>query len=98
MDPPAYEEVATRTDGKRVVQRLMIRDELGLSRRQHVRALVHGLLPRLRERATMGLARSPLLVLPSDQGTHRNTLSESKERDKSDCVAPAVMGDAHTKH
>jgi hypothetical protein len=82
MDPPSYEELATRTDGKRVVQRLMIRDELGISRRQHVKALVDRLLPQLRERATMGLARSPLLVLSSDQGTHDITLSGPGERDK----------------
>ena len=81
MDPPAYEEVATRTDGKRVVQRLLIRDELGISRRQHVKALVDRLLPQLRERATMGLSRSPLLVLPSDQGTHSVVLLDLGKRD-----------------
>ncbi|KAF1820727.1 uncharacterized protein K489DRAFT_41145 [Dissoconium aciculare CBS 342.82] len=67
MDPPSYDEITTRTDGKRTVHCLMIRDELGISRRQHVAALVDKLVPRLRERASMGLSKSPLLILPSDQ-------------------------------
>jgi hypothetical protein len=70
MDPPSYDEITTRTDGKRTVHCLMIRDELGISRRQHVAALVDKLVPRLRERASMGLSKSPLLILPSDQGMH----------------------------
>lgn len=77
MDPPSYEESAsayeyqqsvdTKSDPK-LSQRFSIREEVGLSRAQHVAALVTKLLPQVRERARQGLAQSTLLLIPSNQG------------------------------
>lgn len=75
-DPPAYDTIVhdddhgyleEKSEGKNL-QQLSIREEVGVSRTQHIAALVSRLLPQIRERARSGLAKSTLLLLPSDQG------------------------------
>lgn len=75
-DPPSYEESASNakhhnddipTDAK-TPQRFSIREEVGVSRTQHVAALVSKLFPQIRSRAKQGLSKSNILLLPSNQG------------------------------
>ena len=72
-EPPSYEEstssffVDEKGDSKSL-QRFSIREEVALSRSQHVAALVSKLLPQIRERAKSGLSKSTLFLMPSDQG------------------------------
>lgn len=72
MDPPSYEEIETDNDKKadspytKISTRLSLRDEVFVSRMQHVAALVAQLLPHIRLRAQRGLSKTLLLILPSD--------------------------------
>lgn len=77
MDPPTYEESASAYEyqqvgdskgDSKVPHKFSIREEVGLSRTQHVAALVSKLLPQVRERARQGLSKSTLLLIPSNQG------------------------------
>jgi hypothetical protein len=72
MDPPNYEEIAS--DGKgyaghgKFHHHIDVRDEVEVSRAQHVMEVSSRLMSHVRERARRGLSRSNLLILPSDQG------------------------------
>ena len=94
-DPPSYEESASayeyqqhlsdsKSDSK-APQRFSIREEVGLSRSQHVAVLVSRLLPQIRERARQGLSKSTLLLIPSNQGMSSNTSNIRRIADDSRC-------------
>ena len=75
-DPPLYEDSTSEhkyesgdlKEDAKSPQRFSIREEVELGRSQHVAALVARLLPQVRDRAKQGLAKSVLLLLPSNQG------------------------------
>lgn len=75
-DPPSYDESISQPidkyhelDGEmKTAQRFSIREEVALSRSQHVAALVSRLLPPIRERAKSGISKTSMLLIPSDQG------------------------------
>lgn len=75
-NPPSYEESTSEAGGTfddsktdpEAPQRLSIREEVGVSRSQHVAAIVASLLPQIRERAKNGLSKSTIALLPSNQG------------------------------
>ncbi|KAK4613586.1 hypothetical protein CLAFUW4_09459 [Fulvia fulva] len=74
-DPPSYDESISQPidkyhelDGEmKTAQRFSIREEVALSRSQHVAALVSRLLPPIRERAKSGISKTSMLLIPSDQ-------------------------------
>ena len=75
-EPPSYEDTISDYSTKHpnekedvtAVQTFSIREEVGLSRSQHVASLVSKLLPQIKERAKQGISRMTFLFLPSDQG------------------------------
>ncbi|EME42231.1 hypothetical protein DOTSEDRAFT_54653 [Dothistroma septosporum NZE10] len=76
MDPPSYDESISRqpveeyhelNSDSKTAQRFSIREEVAVSRSQHVAALVSRLLPPIRERAESGISKTLMLLIPSDQ-------------------------------
>lgn len=74
-EPPSYDDIVSECNTKTVLwdsdskvpHTLSIREEVGVSRAQHVAVLVSKLLPQIRERAKSGLSKTTLLIIPSDQ-------------------------------
>jgi hypothetical protein len=78
-EPPSYEEstfgVGKVTDHKgdsKTHQQWSIREQVGLSRTQHVASIVLQIVEHIKERATQGLSKTILLFIPSDQGKSMN--------------------------
>ncbi|TKA60872.1 hypothetical protein B0A55_10666 [Friedmanniomyces simplex] len=74
--PPSYEsapgwENREQKPESKLTHRFSIREEVGISRSQHVTAVVAKLLPHIKNRARGGLSKSTLLLLPSDQDSSR---------------------------
>ncbi|TKA64954.1 hypothetical protein B0A55_08632 [Friedmanniomyces simplex] len=74
--PPSYEralgwENREQKPESRLTRRFSIREEVGVSRSQHVMAVVAKLLPHIENRARGGLSKSTFLLLPSDQDSSR---------------------------
>lgn len=73
-EPPPYDEAAKHDskseESREEFQHFSICEEVGISRAQHVAALVSKLIPMIRDRAKAGLSRSVFLILPSDQGMY----------------------------
>ncbi|KAK0937483.1 hypothetical protein LTR29_010921 [Friedmanniomyces endolithicus] len=70
--PPSYQsaqghEHREQDAESRTSHRFHIRHEVGVSRSQHVAAVVATVVPIIRDRARHGLANSTLLLFPSDQ-------------------------------
>lgn len=88
MDPPAYETIDSTREERaeildpyaKIATRLSLRDELHVSRLQHVAALVVQLLPHIRARARQGLSKTLLLVLPSDSKYRESPTRERNVR------------------
>jgi hypothetical protein len=75
-EPPSYEE-STSGSGKssdykgdfKTHPQSSIKDEVDLSRSQHVGFIVPKIMEHIRERARQGLSKTTLALIPSDQGT-----------------------------
>lgn len=75
-EPPSYEDstsgVGRLSDYKgdsKTHRQWSIREQVGLSRTQHVASIVSQIVEHIRERATQGLSKTTLVLIPSDQGT-----------------------------
>lgn len=74
-EPPSYEESTSGTrktfeqkGDRETSQAWSIREQVGLSRTQHVASIVSQLTTHIRERAEQGLSKTTLVLIPSDQG------------------------------
>ena len=75
-EPPSYEESTSgfgrpsdhKSDSKKHPQS-SIKDEVDLSRGQHVAFVIAKIMEHIRERARQGLSKTTLALIPSDQGT-----------------------------
>jgi hypothetical protein len=74
-EPPSYEESTSganipleRKGDQKSSQPWSIREQVGLSRTQHVASIVSQIVDHVRERALQGLSRTTLVLIPSDQG------------------------------
>jgi hypothetical protein len=74
-EPPSYEESTTgveksreRKGDQKTPQPWNIREQVGLSRTQHVASIVAQIGDRIRERALQGLSKTTMILIPSDQG------------------------------
>lgn len=73
-EPPSYEE-STSGDRKSTEQKgdrktpqpWDIREQVGLSRSQHVASIVAQIGDHIRERALQGLSKTTMVLIPSDQ-------------------------------
>ena len=73
-EPPSYEEstsgdrksIERKGDGK-TPQPWNIREQVGLSRSQHVASIVAQIGDHIRERALQGLSKTTMVLIPSDQ-------------------------------
>jgi hypothetical protein len=73
--PPSYEDSMAdcqfqsdhKGDGK-TPQIWSIREQIDLSRTQHVASIVSQLVDHIRDRAVQGLSKTTLVLMPSDQG------------------------------
>jgi len=72
--PPGYEKYdqhqnnPKRPSDAKVQEPWSLPEHVGASRSQHVAFVVSQLVPQLRERASRGLSKSTLMLIPSDQG------------------------------
>lgn len=89
--PPSYEESTSeasasleRKGDRKSTQPWSIREQVGLSRNQHVASIVAQVVDHIRERALQGLSKTTMILIPSDQGsiaqkrTSRYMLNESR--------------------
>lgn len=83
-EPPSYEEstsgVSTSADRKsdrKTTLPWSIREQVGLSRSQHVASIVSQIVEHIKERALRGLSKTTLVLIPSDQGTLRSVKSSA---------------------
>lgn len=74
-EPPSYEEstagprkTTDRKGDRKTPQAWSIREQVGLSRTQHVASIVSQIVDHIRERAEQGLSKTTLILTPSDQG------------------------------
>lgn len=76
-EPPSYEEITSGAGAgssqdqkvdRKIPQAWSIREQVGLSRTQHVASVVAQIIDHIRERALQGLSRTTLVMIPSDQG------------------------------
>jgi hypothetical protein len=74
-EPPSYEESTARVGKSRerkgdqkTPQPWNIREQVGLSRTQHVAAIVAQIGDHIRECALQGLSKTTMVLIPSDQG------------------------------
>ena len=74
-EPPSYEEVTSgiakpteRKGDQKTPQPWNIREQVGLSRTQHVASIVAQVGDHIRERALQGLSKTTMVLVPSDQG------------------------------
>jgi hypothetical protein len=75
-EPPSYEESTSgfgrpsdhKSDSKKHPQS-SIKDEVDLSRGQHVAFVIAKIMEHITERARQGLSKTTLALIPSDQGT-----------------------------
>ena len=74
-EPPSYEEVTSgvaisteRKVDRKPPQPWNIREQVGLSRTQHVASIVAQVGDHIRERALQGLSKTTMVLIPSDQG------------------------------
>lgn len=74
-EPPSYEESTSGTrksfeqkGDRKTPQAWSIREQVGLSRTQHVASIVSQFTTHIRERAEQGLSKTTLVLIPSDQG------------------------------
>lgn len=73
-EPPSYEESTfgdlKSPEGKgdrKTPQPWNIREQVGLSRSQHVASIVAQIGDHIRERASQGLSKTTMVLIPSDQ-------------------------------
>jgi len=74
-EPPSYEEstsapvkLSDHKGNSKTHQQWSIREQVGLSRSQHVASIVSQITDYIRERATQGLSKTTIVFIPSDQG------------------------------
>lgn len=75
-EPPSYEESTSgirkpleEKSDRKISQPWSIREQVGLSRTQHIASIVSQIVDHIRERALQGLSKTTLMLIPSDQGT-----------------------------
>ena len=73
-EPPSYEESASgdrksteRKGDQKTPQPWNIREQVGLSRSQHVASIVAQIGGHIRQRALQGLSKTMMVLIPSDQ-------------------------------
>lgn len=73
-EPPSYEESTSgdrksvgRKGDRKTPQPWNIREQVGLSRSQHVASIVAQIGDHIRERALQGLSKTTMVLIPSDQ-------------------------------
>lgn len=74
-EPPSYEESTggveksrERKSDQKAPQPWNIREQVGLSRTQHVASIVAQIGDHIKERALQGLSKTTMVLIPSDQG------------------------------